>query len=270
MPLTSTSPRLAYQVHGTEGPPVLLIMGLGMRGVVWRPQTETLRRDHRLVTFDNRGIGESEDAPGPWTVLDMADDALRVLDALGWASAHVVGVSMGGMIAQELALRAPGRVRSLTLIVTHAGGPTAWVPPLTGLARFLAVNLLPEKDRYGALADLLYPREFLREVDRDAMAARMADQVGGRATSGLRAKQLGAVMRHDTRARVSTIEASTLLVSAGVDVLVDPRRQRALARRIPHARHLRFERAGHGIIFQCASSLNPQLARHVATSESRA
>ena len=129
MPFTPTAPRIAYTIHGTSGPPVLLVMGLGMRGVVWRPQVEVLERDHRLLTFDNRGIGESDDAPGPWRIPDMAEDALRVLDAARFSSAHVVGVSMGGMIAQELALRAPRRVRSLTLIVTPppgAGGP--WGP----------------------------------------------------------------------------------------------------------------------------------------------
>ena len=267
MPHTSTFPRLSYTLHGSSGPPVLLLMGLGMRGLVWRPQTDVLSAGHQLLTFDNRGIGRSDDVAGPWTMLDMATDALRLLDTVGWDSAHVVGVSMGGMVAQELALRAPGRVRSLTLIVTHAGGRSAWVPPAAGVAGFLKVNLLPPAKRFGALAHLLYPDDFLRVVDRDALVTRMKDQVGDRASSSTRNKQLGAVMRHDTRDRLGGLDLPTLVVSAARDALVNPRRQRKLAERIPDARHVSFARAGHGVIFQCAPVLNGHIARHVATHE---
>ncbi|MCB9595757.1 MAG: alpha/beta fold hydrolase [Sandaracinaceae bacterium] len=267
MPVTPSSPRLAYRIHGTEGPPILLIMGLAMRGVVWRPQVEDLERDHRLLTFDNRGIGESEAAPGRWTMADMADDAQRVLDTVGWDSAHVVGVSMGGMVAQELALRAPGRLRSLTLIATHAGGPVAIVPPLAGLAGFLATNLLPDTERYGALAKLLYPDEFLRVVDRDALLSRMRDHVGVRPPARTRNEQVLAVMRHDTRARLARLEVPTMVVTSERDALVSPKRQHDLLSRIPRARHVSFDRAGHGVIFQCAPVLNGHIRRHVSEHE---
>ncbi|MCA9606673.1 MAG: alpha/beta hydrolase [Myxococcales bacterium] len=267
MPTTTTSPRIAYRLHGTQGPPVLMIMGLGMRGVVWRPQIDGLAKDHRLVTFDNRGIGESEDVGGRWTMRDMAADAERLLDTLGWDTAHVVGVSMGGMIAQELALAAPGRLRSLTLIATHAGGPGAFLPSFAGVRGFLGTNLLPEDQRVNALAGLLYPADFLRSVDREALRQRMADQLGGRAASSTRKKQVWAVMHHDTRARLAKLDVPTLVVTSEKDALVLPARQHDLVRRIPRARHVRFDRAGHGVIFQCAPVLNGHVRRHVAKHE---
>lgn len=267
MPTTTTSPRIAYRLHGTSGPPVLMIMGLGMRGLVWRPQIDGLAKDHRLLTFDNRGIGDSDDVPGRWSMRDLAADAERLLDAVGWDDAHVVGVSMGGMIAQELALAAPGRLRSLTLIATHAGGPGAFLPSFAGVRGFLGTNLLPEDRRVEALARLLYPGDFLRAVDRDALRQRMRDQLGGRAASSTRQRQVHAVMRHDTRARLAALTVPTLVVTAERDALVVPARQRDLARRIPNARHVSFDRAGHGVIFQCAPVLNGHIRRHVAKHE---
>lgn len=268
MPFTPTSPRISYRLHGSHGPPVLLLMGLGMRGLVWRPQVEGLRDDHRVVTVDNRGIGDSEPVPGRWTMKDMADDAVRVLDALGWESAHVVGVSMGGMYAQELALAAPDRVRSLALIATHAGGPLRFVPPGEGLRGFLGTNFLPGDRRFGALASLLYPNDFLRMVDRDALVSRMGDQLGTRAEGRIRLQQMYAVARHDTRDRLHRLGAiPTLVVSGGRDALVAPRLQRHLAASIPGAEHVHFDQAGHGLIFQCAHALNRQLRRHFATNE---
>jgi len=244
-----------------------MVMGLGMHGLVWAPQIQGLSSSHRLLTFDNRGVGASETAQGEWCMADMAADALRVLDSAGWDSAHIVGVSMGGMIAQEIALSAPGRVRSLTLIATHAGGRTGWLPPFAGIIRFLEVNLLPAEERFGALSRLLYPADFLRVVDKDVLRSRMADQLGARVSAATRNKQLRAVMRHDTRSRLADLDLPALVVTSGQDGLVDPRRQLDLLVRIPGARHVSFERAGHGVIFQCAQVLNGHITRHVGEAE---
>ncbi|HJL18712.1 MAG TPA: alpha/beta hydrolase [Sandaracinaceae bacterium LLY-WYZ-13_1] len=266
---TPDSPKIAWTRHGDQGPPVLLIMGMGMRGHVWKPQVERLEGDHRLITFDNRGVGDSEEAPGWWTMEDMADDARRVLDAAGWETAHVVGVSMGGMVAQHLALRAPERLRSLTLIATHAGGPPAWIPPWRGLRGFLEVNLLPPEERFHALAYLLYPADFLRVADRETMVARMRDQLGSRPSASVRKKQLGAVLRHDTRARLAEIATPSLIVCSAEDALVDPREQERLTRRMPRAEVVRYDRAGHGLIFQCAGPLAAALRRWFSRHEPR-
>jgi pimeloyl-ACP methyl ester carboxylesterase len=264
--VTPDAPRIAWELHGRSGPPVVLLMGMGMRGRVWRPQVERLAGDHRLITFDNRGVGDSEDAPGAWSMKDMAGDVLRVMDAAGWERAHVAGVSMGGMVAQELALAAPERLRSLALIATHAGGPSAKLPPWRGLRGFLQVNLLPPEERLHALAYLLYPPEYLRQADREAMVERMREQLGARPPGAVRLKQLLAVMRHDTRVRLGRLRVPTLVIRSGEDALVSPREQSRLAARIAHAEVVSFERAGHGLIFQCADSLAARLrawfARH--------
>lgn len=265
--VTDGSPRIAFTRHGDRGPRVLMIMGMGMRGRVWRPQVEELSRDHRLVTFDNRGVGDSEEAPGAWGMKDMAGDALRVMDAAGWDRAHVVGVSMGGMIAQELALAAPSRVTSLTLIATHAGGPSSRVPPLRGVRGFLQVNLLPPEERHHALAYLLYPADYLRVADRGAMARRMEEQLGSRPSPRTRLGQLRAVMTHDTRSRLASLRMPVQTIRAGRDGLVSPREQARLASLVPGDDDVLYDFAGHGLIFQCARAINARLRRWFAAHE---
>src|SRR3954447_1965072 len=111
-----------------EGPAVLLIMGLGLPGDAWWRTVPVLAHSFQVVTFDNRGSGRSERPAGPLTLAGMASDAVAVLDAAGIARAHVYGISMGGMIAQELVLRYPERVDALVLGATSPGGRAATAP----------------------------------------------------------------------------------------------------------------------------------------------
>ena len=120
--------RIAWESKGA-GEPVLLIHGLGYARWGWEPVAEPLAQRFRLLLFDNRGIGESEIPPGPYTARAMAEDAVSVLDEAGVDSAHVVGTSLGGMVAQELALGWPDRVDRLVLACTTPGGPDAWAAP---------------------------------------------------------------------------------------------------------------------------------------------
>src|SRR5437763_308022 len=109
---------LYYDEQGS-GDPLLLVMGLAADSAAWMFQVPDFARHHRTIVFDNRGVGRSAKPPGPYTIHEMADDTAGLLDALGIKRAHVVGVSMGGMIAQELALRHPGLVRGLVLACTY-------------------------------------------------------------------------------------------------------------------------------------------------------
>lgn len=121
--------RLYYEIHG-RGTPVVLIMGLGGSGRAWGLQLPEFSRHHRVVVPDNRGVGRSDMPDGPYTMADFSGDLLAVLDTADVASAHVVGVSMGGLIAQEFYHLHPDRVRSLTLVATGAGpADPAYIPP---------------------------------------------------------------------------------------------------------------------------------------------
>lgn len=268
MPYTQSRPRLYYEVTG-EGSPVLLIMGLGMQGAVWQPQLSALRERHRVCYYDHRGIGDSEHDRAVWSMRLLAKDAERLLDALGWDRAHVVGVSMGGMVAQELALRHRHRCSSLTLIATMAGGPLAWLPTPTGIRHWLAANFGPKPQRLAALQRLLYPEDFLSEVDARAMRERHQLQFGDPAAGSVLGRQLFAVIRHRAYERLADLEVPTLVVRPERDQLIRPRQSTRLYGRIRGARLESFPDAGHGVIFQSANRLNPLLLDHFAQNEHR-
>src|SRR5215210_943072 len=120
---------LYYEVHG-RGEPLVCVMGLAADTLSWLPQLQAFGERHRTVIFDNRDVGRSSLADGPYEIADMAQDALALADALELGSFHLLGVSMGGAIAQEIALAAPERVRTLTLAVTFPAGG-AWARKLS-------------------------------------------------------------------------------------------------------------------------------------------
>lgn len=248
----------------------MLVMGLGMQGKVWQPQVDDLSRDHRVATFDNRGIGKSDPFTGTPKVRDFASDARRVADAVGFETFHVVGVSLGGMIAQELALLESARVRSLTLIATHAGGPLGLVPEPRGLLAFARSFVGPREGRIRALQELLYPAAFLAKVDKAKLDERMKLQLGDRARPRTVLGQLFAVARHDTRERLRALRTPTLILRPDLDILVRPSHSDLLASRIPNARLERVSEAGHGITFQSASLVSRLIREHVRANDAQA
>ncbi|MGB5220076.1 MAG: alpha/beta hydrolase [Polyangiales bacterium] len=263
---TESSPRLAYQSFGTQGPPILFIMGFGMPGIVWGPQVDDLQRDHRCCHYDHLGVGDSDRGPFLRTIPAMADDALRIMDDLAWDRAHIVGVSMGGMIAQELALRSQDRLQSLTLVATHGGAPIASMPTAKGMWLFFKGLFAGREARLKTLPRLLYPDAFVQSMGsglRDHLDLRLGRPPKLRTVLG----QLYAVMRHSTESRLSQIQTPTLLVRPGLDILIRPSQTDRLAARIPNAEVLRFDDAGHGVTFQKAAELNAALREHVRRHE---
>ncbi|MDH3623165.1 MAG: alpha/beta hydrolase [Myxococcales bacterium] len=260
--LTGSAPRLAYRVFGDRGAPVLFVMGFGMSGRVWGPQVDELQRDHRCCHYDHLGVGDSERGPLFPTIHSMAGDGLRIMDDLCWDRAHVVGVSMGGMIAQELALSAPDRCRTLTLIATHGGVPFGSLPTLAGMWLFMRGLFGGKETRLRSVPRLLYPDEYLNSIDPIAFKAHMNERLGKPASLRTIVGHLQAVWRHRTESRLSQIDLPTLLVRPGKDILIRPTQTDRLAKRIPHAEVLRFDDAGHGVTFQKATELNAALRAH--------
>ncbi|RLB39544.1 MAG: hypothetical protein DRH30_09700 [Deltaproteobacteria bacterium] len=262
--LTKTGPQLSYQVFGSQGAPVLFVMGFGMPGAVWGPQVDELQNDHRCCHYDHLGVGESDRGPFLRTIPAMADDAVRILDDLSWDRAHVVGVSMGGMIAQELALRSADRCESLTLVATHGGAPVAALPTLRGLRFFVQGLFGGPKNRMRSLPRLLYTDEFLESIGPKALRSHLDVRLGHPPALRTVLGQLYAVWRHSTESRLSQIQLPTLLVRPGKDILIRPTQTDRLAERIPNTRVLRFDDAGHGVTFQKAAELNAALRAHFA------
>jgi len=233
---------IAFDVKG-EGPPLLCIMGLtGSQGHWWK-FTDRFADAHRVITFDNRGVGRPAPA-GPYSIPQMADDALGLLDHLGVASAAIFGVSMGGMIAQEIALRAPDRVTKLILGCTSAGGTLA-VPPADDVtAAFTTIGKDGPEASIRRLLAINFSDRFSRErmdVFEDLVKYGLANRMSATGFMG----QWSAVAMHDTASRVKDIKPPTLLITGEVDRLIPAGNTSAIAAKIPQARVVTLSGAGH-------------------------
>jgi 3-oxoadipate enol-lactonase len=253
---------LNYEVHGT-GEPVLMIMGLAVGLVGWRFQVEDLAgEDWQLCIFDNRGVGLSSVPRPPYSMDRLAADALALMDHLGWQRAHVVGVSMGGMIAQHVALTAPHRVRSLALLATHAGG---WGgrPTRTAIGGVLSSHFSGStRLRRRALLAMLHSPQYLAEAGREVVEARLRETLLHNPPPRLgMLGQLSAIFRHRTLHRLSTLAAlPTLVITGTSDAMVRPENSVIIARLI-EAELLRFEGSGHAIHVEHREAVNAALQR---------
>ncbi|MEA2453882.1 MAG: hypothetical protein QOI45_144 [Thermoleophilaceae bacterium] len=226
------------------GAPVLLVMGLGMNATGWWRTVPALAERFRVLAFDNRGVGRSDRPPGPYSVAQMADDAAAVLDAAGEASAHVYGISLGGMIAQEIALRHPDRVRGLVLGCTTPGGPNAAPASATTLAFFERRGRMPAEEAVWASVPYNYG-PATRAEHGDRIAQDIAQRLRFPIEQEPYRAQLAAALNHDTYGRLGSIAAPTLVIHGAEDVMVLPANGRVLAERIPDARLVEGPGAGH-------------------------
>jgi 3-oxoadipate enol-lactonase len=222
----------------------LLIMGMAGHVALWsEPFLTELERDFEVVAFDNRGIGESTDVPGQWTVVDLAEDAAAILDAVGWDSAHVMGISLGGMIAQELTLRHPERVRRLVLGCSYSGGDGSSLLAPGPMRMMEAMNSGDAE------------RAFRAGYEANLSTAYIADEAhwtAFRAVAGSAVVPVPVVMRqaqaafvHDTSARLREITAPTLVIAGTEDQMLVHINSELIASLIPGARLLSFDGVGH-------------------------
>jgi 3-oxoadipate enol-lactonase len=227
-----------------DGEPVLLIMGLGMNATAWWRTVPVLAERFRVIAFDNRGVGRSPRPAGPYTVAQMADDAVGVLDAAGEERAHVYGISLGGMIAQEVALRHPDRVRSVVLGATTPGGAAA-VAAGPDVQAFLPLRAQMRADfAVWASVPINYAPRTRREHG-DRIAEDIAQRLRFPVEPEPYLAQLQAAQAHDAAERLGGLTAPALVVHGAEDVLIPPANAEVLARRLPDAELRVYEDAAH-------------------------
>lgn len=250
--------RIHYEVQGPEdAPPLLLIMGMSFSSRAWDPLPVRLAEAYRVVLFDNRGTGRSTLHRRPFRIRHLAEDAAAVLEAAGLESAHVFGISMGGMVALELALRHEARVRSLILGATCAGWLRSRKLSLRTLARMFVASLL------GRRAELLPPlfvsREHLARDPEGFARWHAGVERSGPLTSLL---QTIAIALHATEARLSRIRVPTLVIGGDRDLLIPPENSARLAE-VLRAERVVLPGAGHCFPVECPDATVEALHRHI-------
>ena len=247
-----------YEVHG-KGEPLLLIAGVGLDLTTWRFQIPEFSKKYQVVAFDNRGAGRTDAPDEPYSIRMMADDAAGLMDALGISEAHILGLSMGGFIAQKLAIEYPGRAKSLILAATTAAPAAyhmlsghhivmAWAAAMTeGInPKTLARIQLPY-----LVTNQLFEKPEMVTIWLDAMAS---NPYGPPAYAY--GRQLAACADHDTRGQLKQITAPTLVLVAKEDILFPVQLSEELAALIPKAKLVVLEGGAHAFWVEIRDKFN--------------
>lgn len=239
----SNGTKIYYQVRG-EGDPLILLMGFGADGNVWEKHVAEYQKHFQCILLDNRGVGRSDQPKGPYSTAMMAADTIAVMDHAGVKKARVAGISMGGAIAQELALNYPDRVEKLVLIST-------W-PRFNNYAKTVYQNLIklrrtskPE-DFMELLQLWIYAPPFYEkglEVLKEGQAGAAANE-NPQSQDGFEG-QLHACMNHDTVDRLHQISVPTLITIGDMDIFTPPAFSQILHEKIKHSKYVSFPEGGH-------------------------
>jgi pimeloyl-ACP methyl ester carboxylesterase len=277
MPTTKANGIDIYWEESGGGEPLLLIMGLAADSIAWMMQRDAFAERYRTVVFDNRGVGRTSKPAGPYSIAQMADDTAALLEAIDIPRAHVVGVSMGGMIAQELALRHPQKVRSLVLGCTYAkpdGTVTAQfadslqafgaTPGADGRIEVDLAKLDPMAF-IGRLLPLTFTPQFIMTE-----LPKLMQMFGGALQYGFDMNailaQVAATQAHDSVERLNQIKAPTLVFAGDADLLIPATNSDVLAAQIPGAKLVKLPGGSHGFNFETPDAFNRQVLDFLATA----
>ncbi|HXG21488.1 MAG TPA: alpha/beta fold hydrolase [Methylomirabilota bacterium] len=242
--ITANGVTLYYEEHGA-GEPLILIMGFTVSAVGWHWNVPAFARDFRTIVFDNRGVGRSDKPDAPYSMQMFADDTAGVLDSLGIEQAHVFGISMGGMIAQEFALRYPQRVKTLILGCTHCGGQYAVLSKDPDVAKILADIESVDVQQAAVIMTKVAVTPWFMQKHMDVLLQLNQLSMQYPTPKHGMVRQMQAIQRHDTYDRLPRLTMPTLVVTGKEDGLVPPENSLTLAQRIPNADLLILSNASH-------------------------
>jgi pimeloyl-ACP methyl ester carboxylesterase len=246
--------QLYYQIEG-DGEPLVLIPGFAAGRWIWFKQTAALSRHFRVIIFDPRGVSASEKPQGPQSISLLADDIAHLLQTIGVESAHIVGASFGGFVAQEFALKYPAMTRKLVLCCTSFGGPNHILPGPETLQAFASTKALNSEERMRANLLLAFTPEYVRTQVTEV------DQIVHLWTTNevpehIYLSQLQAAVSFNSESRLEEIGAPTLVLTGDTDVIVPVQNSRNLAARIPGAKLHIVEGGSHTFFIERAEEFN--------------
>lgn len=241
MPYATSGGTRIYWEESGSGEPLLLIMGLGYSHEMWHRTRPVVSAHYRTVLFDNRGVGKSDVPSGAYSIAQMAADAAAVLDAVGIEKAHIFGVSMGGMIAQEFALNYPNRINKLVLGCTACGGRHSIPAAQEVIDVVMARARMTAEEGAEAMVPYIYDASTPRERVQEDLAIRRRTYPEAAGYMG----QVQAIFAWESFDRLPEIQSPTLIIHGETDQLVPPENARILAQSIAGSRILILPHASH-------------------------
>lgn len=263
MPKVSVGDINIYYEEQGGGETLALVMGLG-GGLPWMfRQVQAFSKQYRVVAFDNRGTGGSDAPDIPYTMEMMAGDLAGLLEAIGIKTAHVFGISMGGLIAQHLALLYPEKVKSLILGATTCGGTRRIIPDMEAIKVLFdmeSMQRLTPEERAMETLPFVFSQEFIN--DNQALIQQLLAKMVGHVTPmhGYM-RQAAAIMGHDTYERLPEIKVPTLVMAGDADKLMPVENARIIASRIPNTELVILNKMGHGFNIEAADIVNDTVLR---------
>lgn len=260
MPTVRANGTHIYYKASGHGEPLVLIQGFGGGHEGWFFQVRALKKQFQVITFDNRGIGKSDKPGQSYTIKTMADDTVGLLDCLGMDKAHILGVSLGGIVAQEVAIHYPERVRKLILVNTIAGDFDDINPQVMRSIGFEQGSSEVDYRNidFNEMMKTVISLSFSKSSYRKFFLPLTLLNVKSVGFDGYR-KQMEAAEGHSTIDRLHLIKTPTLVISGTEDKLVPPRCSDEIAKRIPNARLVKIEGGSHAVFIEMRNRFNKQV-----------